>query len=73
MKLPDMIVRAGLIGIGIALLWVFSCILRYGSHIVQEPSRPILIIEIIFVTIIVVMASVNLIRDMMNERTKGRR
>lgn len=64
MKFLDVISRSLLIGIGIAFLWVFSCILKYGNHYVREPSLPILITEIVGISLIVIIAIVSLFRDM---------
>ena len=63
----DIITRLGLIGIGVAMLWVFSCIWRFGSLLVQEPSRIVLVLEIILVSGVVILSIINLIRRMKND------
>ena len=35
-----------IIGMSLSLLWHFSNIVRYGSHIIQEPNTAILIGEV---------------------------
>lgn len=65
MKLLDVISRASLIGIGCAILWVFSCIVRFGSHYVQEPNTIVLVLEVIFIVAMIILAIIILIRDMM--------
>ena len=68
MKLLDIISRVTLIGIGFALLWVFSCIIRFGSHYVQEPNAFVLAFEVVFITLIVLLAIFILIRDVLKEK-----
>jgi len=67
MKLRYVIVRAGTIACGLALLWHFSNIARYGEHLIQEPIPVILILEIIGLIILLVFACLNLARDIRRE------
>ena len=43
-----------IIGMSLALLWHFSNIVRYGSHLIQEPNTAILIGEVILLSSILV-------------------
>lgn len=64
----SIISRAGTLGIALAFLWHLSNILRHGAHIILEPSRPILIAEIVVVSILAVLCAINLFREI---KTKG--
>lgn len=56
--------RAGTLGIALALLWHLSNILRHGEHIIREPSKPVLIAEIVLVAILAILCAINLFREM---------
>ena len=43
-----------IIGMSLALLWHFSNIVRYGSHLIQEPNTAILTGEVILLSSILV-------------------
>lgn len=46
MKFRDVIASGVIMDMSLAFLWHFSNIWRYGSHTIQEPSVPVLIMEI---------------------------
>ena len=56
------IIRAGTIGLGLAFLWHMSNIWRFGQHTIQEPGRPVLIVEIVLVAFLVFLAIMNLVK-----------
>lgn len=65
------ILHAGTVGVCVAFLWFLSHILMNGSHYIQEPSLPILIAEIVGISIITVFATLNLIRELLDKRHKS--
>jgi len=52
MKFRDEIASSLIMGMSLAFLWHFSNIWRYGSHTIQEPSRTVLIMEIVGLVLI---------------------
>jgi len=50
-----------LIAVSLALLWHFSNIWRYGQHIIQEPSLPILLAETVGIIMILVFGIFNFV------------
>lgn len=63
MQAIKIISSAGSIGMGVAFLWHFSNILRYGQHVIQEPSYPMLIGEILFIVILIILATIKIINE----------
>ncbi|MFU8796496.1 MAG: hypothetical protein ACNA7X_04300 [Dehalococcoidia bacterium] len=56
------ITNLALIGMAAAWLVPFICILLYGPHLVNEPSLPVLILEIAVFVGIIALAVYNLAR-----------
>lgn len=67
-KLIETIIRTGTICIGLAFLWHTSNIWRFGQHTIQEPIRPVLIVEIVLVAFLVVLATMNLVKGFKENR-----
>jgi len=63
MKLRDAVIRGGIIAAAIGLLAHFIIVLFLGNILVQEPNLIILSLEIVGLMVIIVFASLNLIRD----------
>ena len=61
MKIRLLITSVLLIAVCVAWIYPFLSILRYGTHLVQEPNLPILLLEIFFFTGTVVFALSNLL------------
>ena len=63
LKLRELITNLFLIGMSLALLWFFGCIWVQGSHYIQEPSIPILVIETVGMVAVLGLAIYNLIHS----------
>ena len=50
--MKQVIAGAIIMGESLAFLWVFSNILRYGSHVVNEPILLVLVLEILLLLIL---------------------
>jgi hypothetical protein len=52
MSIKDVIADGAIIGMSAALLWHFSNIWRYGQHLIQEPNKVILTLEMVGLLVI---------------------
>lgn len=57
----NVLVSMSLVAMGLTWLYPFSCILRHGSHMVYEPSQPILIAEVALIAGLTLLGLVNCI------------
>ena len=64
----SIIIRILLIAVSASLLWHFSNIWRFGSHYIQEPSLGILLLETLGVGTILILATLNLVKEIGKER-----
>lgn len=68
MKFKEVVVRGGLIGCGMALLVAFILILVYGNVVFLEPNLAILLMEILGLIILLMFATLQMVRDMKKKR-----
>lgn len=59
----NIIVKSGAIGMGLALLWHFSNIARFGTHLIQEPNQLTLICEVVLILFLVILSTISLVKD----------
>jgi len=63
MNYKTIITNALLLAVCAAWSYPFTCILLYGTHVVQEPSRLILYGELSFFGTVAVFGIVNIVRE----------
>ncbi len=59
-----------IVGLSIALLWHFSNIWRYGSHLINEPNVLVLSLETVGVFLILIFGISKFISDIKRENSE---